>query len=91
MIPQLIMDIPCMSKYSNKKVIGVNTKSLREHAVSQTRELACTQEVLPQVMQIQYLIINNCEQYITEDLGLINSLIHGTVALYVGVCSNVNI
>ena len=36
---------------SNKKVIGLNTKSRKEHLVAQTRELACTKEVLPQVIQ----------------------------------------
>ena len=35
--------------YSTKKVVGVVTKSRREHLVAQTRELACTQEVLRQV------------------------------------------
>ena len=36
--------------FSNKKVIGISTLSRKEHAVAQTRELACTQEVVPQVI-----------------------------------------
>ena len=36
--------------FSNKKVIGISTLSRKEHAVAQTRELACTREVVPQVI-----------------------------------------
>ena len=31
-------------------MIGIVTKSRKEHLVAQTRELACTQELLPQVI-----------------------------------------
>ena len=31
-------------------MIGIVTKSRKEHLVVQTRELACTQELLPQVI-----------------------------------------
>ena len=36
--------------FSNKKVIGISTLSRKEHAVAQTRELACTREVVSQVI-----------------------------------------
>ena len=36
--------------FSNKKVIGISTLSRKEHAVAQTRELACTREVVPRVI-----------------------------------------
>lgn len=35
---------------SKKKVVGIHTKSRKEHAIAQTRELACTKEVLPDVI-----------------------------------------
>ena len=35
---------------SNKKVVGIATKSRKEHPVAQTRELACMQVVMPQVL-----------------------------------------
>ena len=31
-------------------MIGVVTKSRKEHSIAQTRELACTKELLPQVI-----------------------------------------
>ena len=35
---------------SNKKVIGICTKSRKDYAIAQTRELACTRALLPQVI-----------------------------------------
>ena len=35
---------------STKKVIGVVTKSRKEHLIAQTHEFACTKELLPQVI-----------------------------------------
>ena len=36
--------------YSTHKIIGISTISRTEHNTAQTRELACTKEVLPQVL-----------------------------------------
>ena len=35
--------------YSTKKIVGVCTLSRKEHSTAQTRELACTKEVLSNV------------------------------------------
>ena len=34
-----------------KKVVGISTISRLEHSTAQTRELVCTKDVLPQVLQ----------------------------------------
>ena len=37
-------------RYSTKQVVGISTVSRKQHPIAQTRELACTREVLPQVI-----------------------------------------
>ena len=36
--------------FSTHKIVGISTISRAEHSVPQTREVACTKEVLPQVI-----------------------------------------
>ena len=36
--------------HSSKKIVGISTISRSEHVTAQTRELACTKEVIPQVI-----------------------------------------
>ena len=58
--------VSCTETFSStKKIVGITTiLSRSEHATAQTRELICTKDVLPQVLQrgkIQY----TCTYYIT--------------------------
>ena len=44
--------------HSTKKVVGITTISRQEHASAQTREVQCTRQVLPQVIERgEYVII----------------------------------
>lgn len=36
--------------HSTKKVIGITTLSRKDHLTAQTREIACTRDVLPSVL-----------------------------------------
>ena len=40
----------CYKLFSNKRIVGISTVSRREHHTAQTRELAATKLVLPQVL-----------------------------------------
>ena len=44
------------SFYRTQKIVGISTISWTEHLVPQTREVACTKEVLPQVIARGYSI-----------------------------------
>ena len=46
-----VCDGPCsVLTCSTKKIVGISTISRTEHSVAQTREVACTKNVLPQVL-----------------------------------------
>ena len=46
-----VCDGPCsVLTSSTKKIVGISTISWTEHSVPQTREVACTKNVLPQVL-----------------------------------------
>ena len=46
-----VCDGPCsVLTSSTKKIVGISTISRKEHSVPQTREVACTKDVLPQVL-----------------------------------------
>ena len=44
---------PCnvQCSFSSHKVVGISTVSRKEHPIAQTRELECTQRVIPQVQK----------------------------------------
>ena len=42
--------------YSTHKILGISTYSRTEHSIPQTRELACTKAVLPQVRENRGLL-----------------------------------
>ena len=41
----------CINISSTHRVVGITTMSRKEHQTAQTRELACTKQVLPQVVE----------------------------------------
>ena len=55
---------------STRRIVGITTLSRPEHRVAQTREVACTKVVLPQVLArglcyyFKYLHIHICIQFI---------------------------
>lgn len=78
--------VPCLSG-STHKIIGISTISRVDHATAQTRELACTKVVLPQVIgrglrvvEVAHDIQAQVSKYVKETLGLVNSYDtwHGT-------------
>uniref|UniRef100_A0A1X7USZ7 Mutator-like transposase domain-containing protein n=1 Tax=Amphimedon queenslandica TaxID=400682 RepID=A0A1X7USZ7_AMPQE len=78
--------VPCLSG-SIHKIVGCVTLSRKEHTCAQTRELACTKEVLPLVMskglnvtEVAHDNSPSVTSYIVEELQLKNSYDtwHGT-------------
>ncbi|XP_064401110.1 uncharacterized protein LOC135347149 [Halichondria panicea] len=78
--------VPCLSG-SNKKILGISTLSRAEHSTAQTRELACTKLVIPQVqsrgievIEVAHDMQAQVAKYVSDKLGLINSYDtwHGT-------------
>jgi hypothetical protein len=78
--------VPCLSG-STHKIVGISTLSRTDHTVPQTREVACTKEVLPQVLarglrvtEVAHDIQQQVSHFITADLSLVNSYDtwHGT-------------
>jgi hypothetical protein len=77
--------VPCLSG-STQKIVGISTIARTEHSVPQTREVACTKEVLPQVIarglrvtEVAHDIQQQVSRYVVS-LGLTNSYDtwHGT-------------
>uniref|UniRef100_A0A1X7UJV8 Uncharacterized protein n=1 Tax=Amphimedon queenslandica TaxID=400682 RepID=A0A1X7UJV8_AMPQE len=75
--------VPCFSG-SMHKIVGSVTHSRKEHTCAQTRELACTKEVLPLViskgLNVTEVAHDNSPpvtSYIVEELKLKHSLTHG--------------
>ena len=42
--------VSCIKFHSTQKIVGISTYSRAEHSIPQTREVACTKQVLPQVL-----------------------------------------
>ena len=57
----IILDIYVHVLHSTHKIIGISTISRADHATAQTRELACTKVVLPQVIDRGQLLYVNLE------------------------------
>ena len=48
-----------MLKTSTKRILACSTVSRKEHLIAQTRELQCTKQVLPQVLERAFFFIMN--------------------------------
>ncbi|XP_064382205.1 uncharacterized protein LOC135331087 [Halichondria panicea] len=78
--------VPCLSG-STKRIVGCSTVSRKEHICAQTREVACTKIVLPEVIDKGLNIVEVAhdnqpvvKRFVTDDLNLTNSYDtwHGT-------------
>ncbi|KAL5517552.1 hypothetical protein EMCRGX_G003114 [Ephydatia muelleri] len=70
--------VPCMAG-STRRIVGIATLSRPEHRVAQTREVACTKIVLPQVVarglnvtEVAHDYQSTVKTYV-EQLGMVNS------------------
>eukprot|EP00731_Ephydatia_muelleri_P008112 Em0004g450a len=70
--------VPCMAG-STRRIVGICTLSRQEHRVAQTREVACTKIVLPQVIarglnitEVAHDYQSTIKKYVQE-LGMVNS------------------
>ena len=53
------MSFLSLSFCSTKRILGISTKSRVDHLIAQTRELECTKEVLPSVINDLGMITTN--------------------------------
>ncbi|KAL5478134.1 hypothetical protein EMCRGX_G025015 [Ephydatia muelleri] len=72
------MSGPCLAG-STHRIVGIATLSRQDHRVAQTREVACTKIVLPQVIarglnitEVAHDYQSTIKQY-AEGLGMVNS------------------
>eukprot|EP00731_Ephydatia_muelleri_P006665 Em0003g913a len=70
--------VPCMAG-STRRIVGIATLSRPEHRVAQTREVACTKIVLPQLIARGLNVTEVAHDYQStiktnvEQLGMVNS------------------
>ena len=76
----------CCNHSSTKKIVGISTISRKEHSVAQTREIACTREVLADVISRGKCCFHECRVHYCMFTRSHVLHVHCTCTLYMYLC-----